>query len=111
GTSVGAMLRAAPPAQIAGRAVVRASDLAIGETVFANGTREAIDLPKSDVLIYALDDQARVIVRPSGTEPKLKCYYEVRMTVAPDETMAAAEQRARHALDRLAREHGATLTT
>lgn len=110
GTSVGAMLRASPPTHIAGRAVMRASDFTTGETVRKDGGREPIDLPKSDVLIYLLDDDARVIVRPSGTEPKLKCYYEVRTTVAPGESMAAAEQRARQALDHLAREHGATLT-
>jgi phosphomannomutase len=61
-----AALRAAPPARLGGVAVIAAEDLAGG----AGG------LPPSDVLVYRLDG-ARVVVRPSGTEPKLKVYFEV----------------------------------
>ena len=39
-------------------------------------------LPPSDVLVFKLDGGRRVIMRPSGTEPKLKSYYEVRVEVA-----------------------------
>ena len=70
-------LRSAPPQDIGGVDVVKTVDLVDG-----------IDaLPPSDVLIYHLDG-GRLIVRPSGTEPKIKAYIEA---VAPD--MASAQHR------------------
>lgn len=39
------------------------------------GTETAITLPKSNVLSFTLEQGAKVIVRPSGTEPKIKAYY------------------------------------
>ncbi len=64
-------LREAPPVELAGLAVTRADDLSEGEG----------GLPPTDGLRYTLDG-ARVVVRPSGTEPKLKCYLEVVVPVA-----------------------------
>ncbi|PRX91829.1 phospho-sugar mutase [Allonocardiopsis opalescens] len=81
-------LRAEPPAELAERAVVRAED-------FGEGGVDG--LPPSDVLRYRLNgpgSTARVIVRPSGTEPKLKCYLEVVRPVDPAEGVAAARARA-----------------
>jgi len=60
-------LRAAPPTTLGGLAVERVEDLAEG----AGG------LPPTDGLRYRLAEGARVVVRPSGTEPKLKAYLEV----------------------------------
>jgi phosphomannomutase len=68
-----ARLRSAPPAELAGRAVVRVDDLVDGDP--------ARGFPPSDVLTLRLDG-ARIVVRPSGTEPKLKCYVEVVEPVA-----------------------------
>ncbi|TDE59921.1 phospho-sugar mutase [Nonomuraea mesophila] len=75
-----ARLRAAPPTTLGGRAVSRADDLAIG----AGG------LPPTDGLRYTLAGDARVVVRPSGTEPKLKCYLEVVVPVAGEVAEARA---------------------
>jgi phosphomannomutase len=50
-------------------------------------------LPPSDVLVFKLAGGRRVIMRPSGTEPKLKSYYEVRVEVATGESIAAARAR------------------
>lgn len=69
-----AELRAEPPSTIGGAAVLDVVDLARG----------GMDLPASDVLIYHLDG-GRVIVRPSGTEPKIKAYLE---SVAPNRAAA-----------------------
>jgi phosphomannomutase len=66
-----ARLREAPPASLGGLAVERVDDLSAGTP----------DLPPTDGLRYVLADRARVIVRPSGTEPKIKCYLEVVMPV------------------------------
>ncbi|NYV78815.1 phospho-sugar mutase, partial [Streptomyces sp. UH6] len=95
GVIAGAMarLRKSPPASLAGLAVVRAEDLAEGSD----------DLPPTDGLRYTLDG-ARVIVRPSGTEPKLKCYLEVVVPVASRDTLPAARQAAAERLVALKRD-------
>jgi phosphomannomutase len=78
-----AALRAAPPASVGGIAVERIDDLLSG----ADG------LPSGDVLRLWLVDGSRLIVRPSGTEPKLKAYLDVRGDSAADaaERLAALE--------------------
>jgi phosphomannomutase len=50
-------------------------------------------LPRADVLRYRLDGDGRVIVRPSGTEPKLKCYLEIVLPVtgSVEEARAAGD--------------------
>ncbi len=74
-----ASLRAEAPSEIAGYKVVRVEDyLASESTDTATGAKTAIDLPRSDVLTYHLDCGASVIVRPSGTEPKIKAYYSTK---------------------------------
>jgi phosphomannomutase len=78
-----ARFRAAPPAELAGHPVEQVADLLPGEG----------GLPPSDVLVFKLAGGRRVIMRPSGTEPKLKSYYEVRVTVGADEPIAAARAR------------------
>lgn len=67
-------LRAAPPTRIGDIAVDRIDDLLSG----------AEGLPPGDVLRVWLADGSRVIVRPSGTEPKLKAYLDVRGTSRED---------------------------
>ncbi|PZG15133.1 phospho-sugar mutase [Nonomuraea aridisoli] len=82
-------LRAAPPATLGGLTVERADDLSRGDG----------GLPPTDGLRYHLSAGARVVIRPSGTEPKLKCYLEV-VVPAPDD-VTAARTRAAHALSAL----------
>ncbi len=68
-------LRAAPPSDIGGLKVLAVSDYSTGETTdTATEEKTPIDLPKSNVLRYSLPDKSEVIVRPSGTEPKIKIY-------------------------------------
>jgi len=62
-----ALLREKQPTSLGGRAVTSAEDLAKGDG----------GLPPTDGLRYHLEGNGRVIVRPSGTEPKVKCYIEV----------------------------------
>ncbi|MEU6731983.1 phospho-sugar mutase [Streptomyces physcomitrii] len=76
-------LREQPPTRLAGLAVTRAEDLTLGSAA----------LPPTDGLRYTLEG-ARVIVRPSGTEPKLKCYLEVVLPVADADALPAARERA-----------------
>ena len=67
-------LRAEPPKEIAGLKVTAVSDYKTSKTTFTDGKTEVIDLPKSNVLAFALEGGNKVIVRPSGTEPKIKAY-------------------------------------
>jgi phosphomannomutase len=70
-------LRDTPPREVAGLAVQQIRDLQTGvATTVTTGETTSIDLPRSNVLAFDLADGARVLVRPSGTEPKLKFYFE-----------------------------------
>ncbi len=77
--------------------------------MFDDGSEESIDLPASDVLIYHLEDQSRVIVRPSGTEPKLKCYYEVINLFPADMSYEQAQQAAEAKMNELIDAHQQSL--
>jgi phosphomannomutase len=73
-TAIGATvqrLRDHPPTSLGGLPVEQVDDLSTGTP----------DLPPTDGLRYRLAERGRVIVRPSGTEPKLKCYLEVVLPV------------------------------
>ena len=68
-------LRAHPPVEIAGVAVKQQKDYKDGSVVtVADGTKETMELSGSNVLRYELVDGTSLIVRPSGTEPKVKVY-------------------------------------
>jgi phosphomannomutase len=94
-------LRSAPPRRIGGFAVLERRDHASRIRVGIDGRTEALALPASDVLVYELEGHNRVVIRPSGTEPKLKVYLDHREPVAPGEPVAAAEARARGVLSSL----------
>ena len=82
-----ATLRNNPPKTIGGCKVARVGDFAARTyTDLATGEKTDSGLPASDVLVYILEDGDKVIVRPSGTEPKIKIYF---LTHAVD--AAAAE--------------------
>ena len=70
-------LRAGPPAALGGQPVLASADLSAGSA----------GLPPADLLRYELDG-ARVVIRPSGTEPKIKAYLEV--TEPPGRPLAQA---------------------
>ncbi|MPY63226.1 phospho-sugar mutase, partial [Streptomyces spongiae] len=76
-------LREQPPTRLAGLPITGSEDL----------TQGTDKLPPTDGLRYTLDG-ARVIVRPSGTEPKLKCYLEVVVPVASHADLPAAHVKA-----------------
>ena len=84
-------LRSTPPASLGGLPVLAVDDLAEGSA----------DLPPTEGLRYRLGSGARVIVRPSGTEPKLKCYLEVVVPVDPEAGVDAARISAAARLDAL----------
>lgn len=90
-------LRDDPPATIAGSPVVAVTDFVAGRRRCRDGTETPIDLPTTDMVALTMDNGSRVQVRPSGTEPKLKCYAEVVEHVTGDD-VDAARSRARRNL-------------
>lgn len=106
---VGEKLRQNPPTQIAGIGIESMDDLKLSIRYLADGTTAPIDLPSSDVLIYNLLDKSRVIVRPSGTEPKLKCYYEIISDFPADMSFAKASQKAEATMNALIHDHQQSL--
>ncbi|MBE7043223.1 MAG: phospho-sugar mutase, partial [Ruminococcaceae bacterium] len=69
-------LRETSPTEINGVSVVAKEDYLESVRIDQNGTSQ-IDLPKSDVLRFELEDGSSFVVRPSGTEPKIKLYFAV----------------------------------
>ena len=84
-------LRKRPPPDLGGVPVVRIDDLAEGSQ----------RLSPTDGLRYFLDDESRVIVRPSGTEPKLKVYLEAIVSVRDFSGLVAARKEATGRLVRM----------
>ena len=80
-------LRENPPAEVLGRKLVLVNDYKKSESVTADGKKEAINLPKSNVLKFVYEGGLGIIARPSGTEPKLKIYYTIKA-----ENMQSAEE-------------------
>nr|WP_262316661.1 phospho-sugar mutase [Lacticaseibacillus parakribbianus] len=76
------------PKDFAGVAVAEVQDYKAQTTTKADGTKQAIDMPVSDVLKYVLQDGTWIAIRPSGTEPKVKFYVGTSA-----EHKAAAEQK------------------
>ncbi len=83
-------LRAKTIKKLGTEEVLAVSDYLKGETVKANGEKEAITLPKSDVVYLRLSDGQFVCIRPSGTEPKLKIYVLVFAETKDDATRKSA---------------------
>ncbi|CAH6969520.1 Phosphoglucomutase [Vibrio chagasii] len=103
--SIGSKLRAAQPKTINGIAISVIEDLHSSLRFITGGATEAINLPASDVLIYHLEDGSRIIVRPSGTEPKVKVYYETVTKFEGTETYDDTRQRGEEYMDKLIEQH------
>jgi len=71
--------RAAPPATLGGHTIAKIGDLKQGTIItLSTGQKEEVALPRADVLLFILDDGSKIVVRPSGTEPKMKVYLLLR---------------------------------
>jgi len=79
-------LRATPPGALSGVSIVAVKDFAVG------ADERPRYLPASNLVELSLGDRGRVLVRPSGTEPKLKIYVDLAAT--PGETLDEAEEKA-----------------
>ncbi|MFA0079438.1 phospho-sugar mutase [Vibrio artabrorum] len=103
--SIGSKLRAEQPKKIDGMAISVIEDLQSSLRFIVGGNTETIHLPTSDVLIYHLADGSRIIVRPSGTEPKVKVYYETVTKYEGTETYEDTRLRGELHMEKLIEQH------
>ena len=71
-------LRNSPPESVAGQAVVKITDYLENKIICGNETRQGPGLPQSNVIALELADNSRITARPSGTEPKIKYYFNLQ---------------------------------
>ena len=82
-----------PLKEVNGSKVIRVEDydLSVAKDM-VNATEKAIDIPKSNVLIYYTEDGSKIALRPSGTEPKIKFYISVNTDLDNASDFAKTEQ-------------------
>jgi len=100
-------LRKNPPQNFCGKQVVVLEDyLESKRHLLQEKKSESLILPKSDVLLFRLADFSRLVIRPSGTEPKVKIYGSVREEKIDDlpSTITACDERLRTLLEDAAKE-------
>mgnify|MGYP001068069269 FL=1 len=82
------------PKEISGVEVVHISDYEKKEVYGSDGKKiKDITLPKSNVLQYILKDNVKITIRPSGTEPKIKFYFEVCVKESKDKRVSVAKEK------------------
>jgi phosphomannomutase len=87
-------LRATSPKAVGAHAVLAMSDFETATRTSRDGATTHLTLPTSNVLVFELEGGSRIIARPSGTEPKVKFYFDVRTEVGAGEPVEVAEARA-----------------
>jgi phosphomannomutase len=95
-----AAFRAEPPARIGSHGITAVNDYR-AQTRREAGQVTPLALPQSNVIAYELEGGGRVTLRPSGTEPKIKFYFELREDPGAQEAMASARARAGQRLEAL----------
>jgi len=97
--------RSNPPKTIDGIPVVNLLDyeLKIGKNL-VTGNSWSIELPKSNVLQFELEDGSKISARPSGTEPKIKFYFSVNTKIANAAAFDEAEKMLDEKIDRIINE-------
>ncbi|HWO13456.1 MAG TPA: phospho-sugar mutase [Polyangiaceae bacterium] len=90
-------LRQAPPTSLAGQGTARVTDYAL------NASERPWYLGEANLLELAFGEHARVLVRPSGTEPKLKIYADFRQAYEPSRTLREQTAEAKQKADELSR--------
>ena len=85
-------MRENPVSEINGQRVIMVEDYqnSTARNLLSNET-EVLSIPKSDVLIYYLEDGSKICARPSGTEPKIKFYFSVNTALENANEISTAE--------------------
>jgi phosphomannomutase len=88
-------LRRSPPNKIGPLRVTAFSDFnALTRTVLGNGGPTPLSFPKTNMVVFELEEGCRIIARPSGTEPKAKFYFDVREEMSKNDAFDVATARA-----------------
>ncbi len=89
-----------PLKEVNGSKVIRIEDydLSVAKDM-VNTTEKAIDIPKSNVLIYYTEDGSKIALRPSGTEPKIKFYISVNTKLDTASEFKKTEQLMENRID------------
>ncbi len=103
-------VRRAPPTELGAHRVTAFLDLERGEKT-KDGKLEKLALPPSNAIALELDGGHRVMLRPSGTEPKIKYYFDVREQVGAKEHTSSARARGEQTLSTLVTAFTAMLET
>lgn len=95
-------LRNTPLKEIAGERVVFIEDYqgAVATNMFSMET-ELLNLPKSNVLIYYLEDGSKICARPSGTEPKIKFYFSTNTMIESTDELKDADDFLQNKIDQI----------
>ncbi len=98
-------LRQNPPTSFAGIRVRKFEDYAVSRSLDLESNKETtLKMPKSNVLIFYLEDGSQIAARPSGTEPKIKFYVSVNATAKDVEEYPAVQNQLDQGIDRLLEE-------
>ncbi|MDE6177684.1 MAG: phospho-sugar mutase, partial [Duncaniella sp.] len=96
-----------PPKTLAGAAVTEVKDYETLDLTKADGTKEKLNFPTtSNVLQWFTEDNSKISVRPSGTEPKIKFYMEVSVPMNSPEEYDAARVQASAKIEALKKDLG-----
>lgn len=96
-----AAVRQNPPARFGDYEVLALQDIDAGTRTPTGGTPTPITLPRSNVLLFELAGAHRIMLRPSGTEPKIKYYFDVREVLREGEPVASGRARGQATMDAL----------
>ena len=94
--------RNSPPKFIDGIPIIQIKDYEKGFSFnLSNKIKTKINLPKSNVLTFILEDNSKISIRPSGTEPKIKFYFSVTQPFINDRKWNATEKEMDEKIDKL----------
>mgnify|MGYP001180251924 FL=1 len=89
-----------PPKKINAQKIITVNDYLISESKsMSSGKIKKINLPKSDVIIYMLEDNTKISIRPSGTEPKIKFYISVNLDKLTNDNWELTENQLDNMID------------
>ena len=88
------LFRNSPPKKLAGKKVIQIEDYFKRKRfIIPFNKTEKITLPKANVLVFKLEDNSRIAIRPSGTEPKIKFYFSVNAKMENNESWQESEKK------------------
>ncbi len=100
-------LRTNPPHSLGGSPVIALHDVNDGTiTDIKTGNKSKLDLPKSNVLQFVLEDGSKISARPSGTEPKIKFYFSLKANFEGKDNYAAQVKKMEYKIAEIRKELG-----